>query len=195
LGIIFKKKIRQPRQKRLPKVLSHNNINRLLSQVNVLSYRTCFQLMYVCGLRTSESISLQISQIDSQANTLTIIGKGDKERIVPIPEAMLEQLRQVWKSHRHERYLFLNKSATNHVAPNLLYKCFNDALRKANLNSSLTPHSLRHCYATRLVEQGVDISIVQRLMGHSSIKSTVIYTHLTAHTRTQVKEVLNELMN
>ena len=151
--------------------------------------------MYICGLRISESTSLRISQIDSQANTLDIIGKGDKERIVPIPEAMLEQLRQVWKTHRHDQYLFLNKSASNHVAPNLLYKCFKNALLKANLTTSLTPHCLRHCFATRLVEKGVDISIVQRLMGHSSIKSTVIYTHLTAHTRTQVKEILNELMN
>jgi len=94
---------------------------------------------------------------------------------------MLEQLRQVWKTHRHEHYLFLNKSASNHVVPNLLYKCFKDALRKAELSTSLTPHCLRHCFATRLVENGVDISIVQYLMGHASIKSTVIYTHLTAH--------------
>lgn len=150
--------------------------------------------MYICGLRISESTSLQISQIDSQANTLNIIGKGDKERIVPIPEAMLEQLRQVWKTHRHEQYLFLNKSASNSIAPNLLYKCFKNALDRSQLNPSLTPHSLRHSFATRLVEKGVDISIVQRLMGHSSIKSTVIYTHLTAHTRTQVQEILNELM-
>ncbi len=175
-------------------MLSHDDVNHLLSQVDVLSYRTCFQLMYICGLRISESTSLQISQIDSQAQTLNIIGKGDKERIVPIPEAMLEQLRQVWKTHRHERHLFLNKSASNHVVPNLLYKCFNNALLKAELSSSLTPHCLRHCFATRLVENGVDISIVQHLMGHSSIKSTVIYIHLTAHTRTQVKETLDKLM-
>jgi integrase/recombinase XerD len=150
--------------------------------------------MYICGLRISESTSLQIGHIDSQAHTLNIIGKGDKERLVPIPEAMLEQLRQVWKTHRHERYLFLNKSARNHIAPNLLYKCFNNALHKAQFSASLTPHCLRHCFATRLVENGVDISIVQHLMGHSSIKSTVIYTHLTAHTRTQVKETLDKLM-
>ena len=66
--------------------------------------------MYICGLRISESTSLRISQIDSQANTFDIIGKGDKERIVPIPEAMLEQLRQVWKTHRHDQYLFLNNT-------------------------------------------------------------------------------------
>lgn len=150
--------------------------------------------MYICGLRITESTSLQLSQIDSQAQTLHIIGKGDKERIVPIPEAMLEQLRQVWKTHRHEHHLFLNKSASNHIVPNLLYKCFNKALLKAELSSSLTPHCLRHCFATRLVENGVDISIVQHLMGHSSIKSTVIYTHLTAHTRTQVRETLDKLM-
>jgi len=151
--------------------------------------------MYVCGLRISESTSLQVSQINRQEHTLNIIGKGNKERIVPIPEAMLKQLRQVWKTHRHECHLFLNKSASNHVVPNLLYKCFKDALRKAELSTSLTPHCLRHCFATRLVENGVDISIVQHLMGHSSIKSTVIYTHLTAHTRTQVKKILDNLMN
>lgn len=176
-------------------MLPHDDINRLLSQVDVLSYRVCFQLMYVCGLRISESTSLQICHINSQEHTLRIIGKGNKERIVPIPEAMLEQLRQVWKTHRHECHLFLNKSASNHIVPNLLYKCFKDALRKAELSTSLTPHCLRHCFATRLVENGVDISIVQHLMGHASIKSTVIYTHLTAHTRTQVKEILDNLMN
>ena len=99
--------------------------------------------MYICGLRISESTSLQISHIDSQAHTLNIIGKGDKERLVPIPEAMLEQLRHVWKTHRHERYLFLNKRASNHIVPNLLYKCFNSALQKAEFSASLTPHCLR----------------------------------------------------
>lgn len=152
--------------------------------------------MYTCGLRVSEATALQVNQINSDNHTLTIIGKGNKERLVPIADEMLQQLRHFWLTHRHPVYLFPNKSGSKIIWTGTLSKAFRSGVKKANLRQQdATPHSLRHSYATRLIEYGVDIAIVQRLLGHSSIKSTVIYTHLTAHTRERVQEVISFMMS
>ena len=150
--------------------------------------------MYVCGLRISEACTLQTKHIDGQSNTIRIIGKGNKERIVPIPDKMLNQLRTYWTTHRHPIYLFPNKSGNNRIAPSGVYKAFKQALIQANLQPSATPHTLRHSYATELMMANVDLAVIQRLLGHESIKSTVIYTHLTAYTRDKVQEAIAKLM-
>jgi len=184
-----------PQQKRLPKVFSHAEIFILLEHIESEVYRICFLLMYVCGLRISEAVSLQVEQINSENNTLQIIGKGDRERLVPVPDSMLTQLRQQWLTHRHPRFLFPNKSGGNSIATSSLTKAFRSGLQLSKLKQQdATPHALRHSYGTRLMEHGVDIALVSKLLGHSSIKSTIIYTHLTAHSRKQVQEIITEMM-
>jgi site-specific recombinase XerD len=150
--------------------------------------------MYACGLRISEASSLEISNIKSDQMVLRVIGKGNKERLVPLPLPIYLQLREFWLLHRHPCWLFPNKRRTNHLVPNVLYRSFNDACSQAGLSPDLSPHSLRHSYATRLMESGVDVSIIQLLLGHSSLKSTTIYIHLSKTNQAHIRVVLDDIM-
>lgn len=150
--------------------------------------------MYACGLRINESRPLQISAIDGANRILRIIGKGNKERLVPIPTPVLHGLRSLWKTHRNPQWLFPNKKGNNPVHTCILYRTFKDALREAGLSSDITPHVLRHSYATRLTENNVDMRIIQILLGHASISSTSVYTHLTEPTRKQLRTTLDAIM-
>ena len=150
--------------------------------------------MYACGLRIHEAAALAIPAIDSTCRTLRIIGKGDKERHVPVPLPVLEELRIIWKGHRHPHWLFPNKTRSNHINKSVLARTFSAAAYEAGLRPKPTPHTLRHSYATRLLENGVDTRVVQILLGHASIKSTAIYTHLTEPTRERLRGILDILM-
>jgi len=150
--------------------------------------------MYACGLRISEACSLEIPSINSEQKLLRIIGKGNKERLLPLPTPILYQLRDIWKLHKHPQWIFPNKTRTNHIIPSVLYKTFDDALTQAGLNPAVSPHTLRHSYATRLMDHGVDIGIVQLLLGHSSLKSTVIYIHLSEVNRQKIRGFLDDFM-
>jgi site-specific recombinase XerD len=150
--------------------------------------------MYACGLRIAEAASLDIPAIDSCNRLLRIVGKGDKERRVPLPLPVLEALRTVWKSHRHPRWLFANRAGTHHVTSGVLHRSFSAAAAEARLSPKPTPHVLRHSYATRLLESGVDTRVVQILLGHANIKSTAVYTHLTEPTRQTLRVLLDTLM-
>lgn len=151
--------------------------------------------MYACGLRISEAATLEVTAIDSTRMVLRIIGKGNKERLVPLPNPILSNLRELWKTHRHPRWVFPNRSKTNHLTTSTLYRCFVDAAIKTKIRPRPTPHSLRHSFATRLLENDVDIRIVQILMGHANIKSTMLYTHLTEPTRTALRGKLDNIMS
>jgi integrase/recombinase XerD len=150
--------------------------------------------MYACGLRISEAATLQIGAIDSANLLLRIIGKGDKQRLVPLPAPILDDLRSLWRTHRHPRWLFPSRDGANPVNQQVLARTFRAAARAANIKQPITPHSLRHSYATRLLEQGVDTRVVQILLGHANIATTAIYTHLTEPTRVSLRGVLDGLM-
>lgn len=150
--------------------------------------------MYASGLRISEAATLEVSAIDSANLLLRIIGKGDKERRVPLPQPVLHDLRGLWRIHRHPRWLFPNGHGTNSVNQQVLGRTFRAAAHAAGITRRLTPHSLRHSYATRLLESGVDTRVVQILLGHVNIATTAIYTHLTEPTRISLRGVLDKLM-
>jgi integrase/recombinase XerD len=124
---------------------------------------------------------------------LRIIGKGNKERIVPLPQAVLDDLRKFWTTHRNPRWLFPNQAGDGPIGRGALSRAFALAAREAGI-SGATLHSLRHSYATRLIERGVNLRIVQILLGHGSIATTAIYTHLTEPTRASLTHILDELM-
>ncbi len=147
--------------------------------------------MYACGLRTSEVISLPVRQIDSNQMSLRIIGKGDKERIVPLPDTLLEPMRELWLMHRHPTWLFPNQQGSNHIPSSTLGKAFRLACNATGLTDDVKPHSMRHSFASRLLENGESLRVVQILLGHSSIRSTQIYTHLTEPLRHEVQERIN----
>jgi len=156
-------------------------------------YRLCFSLMYACGLRISEATALPISAIDSQQRLLRVMGKGDKERAVPLPGSLLKPMREFWKTHRHPQWLFPSNTGLRPLAKKTAYRAFNQAREIARLDVRLTPHVLRHSYATRLIEKGTPLPVVQCLLGHGSIRSTQRYTHLTDPLRHDVQATVESL--
>ena len=150
--------------------------------------------MYACGLRISEAATPEIASIDSANLLLRIIGKGDKERRVPLPRPMLYSLRRIWLTHRNPRWLCPDRLGTGPVSKNALWRTFRLCVRAAGITRPVSPHALRHSYATRLLESGVDTSVVRILLGHANIATTSIYMHLTEPTRASLKSILDKLM-
>ena len=177
----------------MPRALAHAKVRRLFGCITNPIHRTCFAVMYACGLRIGEAATLEIGTIDGDNGLLRIIGKGNKERLVPLPEPMLLSLRRLWTTHKSPRWLFPTRAATNPVGRGTLNRTFAAAAQAAGIGSA-TPHSLRHGYATRLLENGVDTRVVQLVLGHSSIATTSIYTHLTEPTRASLRSLLDRVM-
>jgi site-specific recombinase XerD len=140
-------------------------VRRILAEIRNPIHRGCFQLIYACGLRISEASNLEIKAIDGVNKRLRIIGKGNRERLVPIPTPVLENLRRLWCQHRHPRWMFPNRQRSKPVHNKVLSRSLADAVVRAGEDQQPrpTPHTLRHSYATRLLEHGVDIRIVQML--------------------------------
>jgi integrase/recombinase XerD len=173
--------------------LADAQVRVLLARIRSPIYKVCSALSYACGLRAGEATSLEISAIDGVNLQLRIIGKGNKERIVPLPRPVRDELRTFWKTHKNPQWLFPNLAGTGPIGRGALNRAYSAAARAARINGS-TPRSLRHSFATRLIERGVDIRVVQILLGHGSIATTAIYTHLTEPTRASLKAILDELM-
>lgn len=147
--------------------------------------------MYTLGLRLKEGITLPISSIDSSQMIVRIIGKRNKERVIPLPESLLLELRAFWKTHRHSTLLFPGFFGNGHICRKSVYRAFESAREIAGLDSNVKTHTLRHSFATHLLEDGIDIRIVQALLGHASIQSTQIYTHLTIAMREDLRSTLD----
>jgi len=182
------------RQYRLPRVLSHADCMRLIETVENQIYRNCLLLMYACGLRISEAVKVKITDIDKPTGCLKVIGKGNKERIVPIPQPVLNSLREMWKAHRHKTHLFPNRNLTNNLASSSLSKTFSVVRDYLGLDKDVTSHTLRHSFATRLIENNVDSQIIGMLLGHSNPRSTQTYMHLTLPTKKNVRQYLDKIM-
>jgi integrase/recombinase XerD len=150
--------------------------------------------MYACGLRISEATTLEVNAIDRANKVLRIVGKGNKERLAPLPQPVLDELGRLWLTHHNRRWLFPNRCGDAPLNPRALERTCAIAATAAGIQRRVTPHALRHSYATRLIENGVDIRVVQILLGHASITSTAIYTHLTTPTRTSLHGLLDRLM-
>lgn len=143
-------------------------------------------------MRISEGITLPLTAVDSQQMVLRVIGKRNKERVLPLTEATLQMLRAVWKTHRSRQWLFPSRRPTTHLSDATARAAFVQARNACGFNSHFRPHSLRHSFATHMLERGVDIRIIQILLGHSSLQSTAIYTHLTEPLREQLRDVLRQ---
>jgi len=193
--------IRPRREKKLPVVLSREEVRRILDQVHTPVYRICLTTIYSCGLRLREGSQLQVPDIDSSRMFLHIHGKGGKDRYVPLPDRTLELLREIWKTHRSKLWLF--PATTRGMKPGVgihpltdssLQKAFKRALDRTGISKRAHIHSLRHSYATHLLEMGVNLRLIQENLGHGSARTTQIYTHLTKEARDAVTHPLNELM-
>jgi site-specific recombinase XerD len=189
-----KKRLASPRQKRLPESLSEDQVRHLLGIIRNPVHKMCLAVMYACGLRISEATTLEIGAIDRANLVLRIVGKGNKERLAPLPQPVLDALGRLWQTHHNPRWLFPNRHGDAPINKRVLSDTFAAAVAAAGIQRGVTPHCLRHSYATRLIENGIDIRIVQILLGHASIASTAIYTHLTTPTRVSLHGLLDRLM-
>ena len=180
-------------QFRLPKVLEHTDCIQLIHTINRPVYRGCLHMMYSCGLRLGEAVKIEITDIDKATGNITVIGKGNRQRLLPIPPSTLQSMRALWQGHRHPKYLFPNRYGKTHVSDSAVRIAFKQAAEALDIKD-VTPHVLRHSFATRLLENGVDVRIVQMLLGHRSINSTEIYTHMTTPIQTKVRNTIERIM-
>ena len=171
-----------PRRERfLPYIPSTDELSALLAAVDSLHLRVMLELALACGLRVSELCSLKVTDIESGRGLLHIHqGKGRKDRLVPLSDAMLERLREHYRRlHRRTGYVFPSVRTGEHVAPRTVQAVITQAAKAIGLEQRLTPHTLRHCFATFHLEMGTDLATLQRLMGHKSLRTTLLYTHLS----------------
>jgi len=198
------KLIRPPREKKLPVVLSREEVRRALAAVRIPVYRACLTTIYAGGLRLLEGTRLQVPDIDSGRMFFHIHGKGKKDRYVPLPEPTLHMLRAFWRTHRSPLWLFpaptrhgLKYSLAHNGGPvtdSSLQSAFRRAIQQSGIVKRAHVHTLRHSYATHLLEAGVNLRIIQENLGHGSARTTQLYTHLTREVRATLTDPLNQLM-
>ena len=192
----------------LPAVLTRQQVHDLLGSVRLRRYRTPIKLIYCCGLRLGECLSLTIHDILGEERKLVIRNsKGHQDRVIPLPALMLEDLRKYWSFHRHPRWLFPNvgrgdqtpqalaermRSAKTPMPYSSLQRLIIVARKQLNLPAA-SIHSLRHSFATHLLEAGAHLHTIQKLLGHKQINSTMIYLHLTHQTQQDVLELMDSL--
>lgn len=181
--------------KQLPKLLNTNEINKIFEVTENKKHRLILYLAYGMGMRVSEIAKLEIADIDSTSMRVHIRGaKGKKDRYVNLPENTLPLLREYYVQYKPKRMLFEGQFE-EHYSIRSLQQVFKNAMNKANIKKTVGIHSLRHSYATHLLEYGTDISLIQKLLGHNDIKTTQIYTHVGAKDVAKVLSPLDKLLN
>lgn len=166
------------RPKTLPVVLGRQEVNELLQCTTNLKHRTFLTTLYATGMRFSEAANLQVADIDSQRMQIRILhGKGAKQRQVPLSPRLLAELRTYWKQYKPGSLMFPGNSADKTYADTSIQKAIKTAAAAANIQKNVTPHTLRHSYATGLLEAGVDLLTISRLLGHACFATTMIYLH------------------
>jgi len=187
---------RPRREHRLPNVLSKEEIKLILQAPSNLKHRALLSLIYACGLRRSEALNLIPKDIDSGRGILIIRnGKGKKDRITPLPEKILKLLREYYKSYRPVNWLFEGQVKGERYSEKSLESVLKHSVEKAGIRKSVTLHWLRHSYATHLLESGTDLRYIQELLGHSSSKTTEIYTHVSTRSIQKIKSPYEELFS
>jgi integrase/recombinase XerD len=188
--------LRPPREKKLPVVLSVEEVSRILKGVRRYHYRVCLSTIYACGLRLLEGVHLKVSDIDGQRKTLHIHqAKGNKDRYVPLPKACLNMLRHYWCVHRNPLWLFPSRhEGTKPMHESGLQRAFRAAVRESGIHKKATVHTLRHSYATHLLEAGLNLRIIQSYLGHASPATTAIYTHLTQVSDERTAQTINQVL-
>lgn len=163
----------------IPVVLDTQEVQRLIGAIHNIKHKAAVTLLYSSGLRLGECVTLKPHHIESGRMKVRVEqGKGKKDRYTILSHRALELLREYYKVCRPKNWLF--EGWYGHIHQRLIGKIIKDAARNANINKRVSPHTLRHCFATHLLEQGVSLQVIQQLLGHSSIKTTAIYTHVSS---------------
>ncbi|MFX0558088.1 site-specific tyrosine recombinase/integron integrase [Maribacter sp. CXY002] len=184
--------IERPRkQKQLPKVISKEEIIKIMENTNNIKHKCIVGLLYSSGLRRNELLNLKVTDIDSQRMIVNILnGKGNKDRYSVLSPNMLKDLKTYYREYRPVNYLF-EGAYGNRYSGSSVVNIVDAAAKKAGIMKKVTPHMLRHSFATHLLENGTDIRHIQLLLGHSSTKTTEIYTHVADRSFMNIKDLLS----
>jgi integrase/recombinase XerD len=197
------RRLRVRNEKRLPDVLSVDEVRRLIAAVRTRHHRAYFWTVYSLGLRLEEGLHLQVGDIDSERMLVHVRrGKGAKDRYVPLPGRTLEVLREYWATHRHPEWLFPATGRDGHQAATAdqpmtrssVQKAMSRVVRELGFTKVVSIHTLRHSYATHLLEAGVNLRLIQQYLGHSSLGTTMVYLHLTTASQEQAVARIETLM-
>ena len=195
--------IHAKREQRLPTVLSLDEVRAILAAVKTPQNKAYLTVVYSCGLRLHEALFLQVSDIDSCRMRIHVHrGKGAKDRYVPLPETTLSVLRSYWKRHRNPAWIFPRLGRSGKEAPTAqtpMHKgsvqgALRRVLKQLKITKRVSVHTLRHSYATHLLEAGVNIRRIQQYLGHHSLTSTMVYLHLTTQGHEHAYGIINDLM-
>lgn len=178
----------------LPEVLSPAEVEAILAAAGSLKYRTAFAIAYGCGLRISEILAIEPRHIDAERGVLRVeCGKGRKDRPVVLGTTVLDLMRQSWRTYRPVKYVLEGRAPGVPLCPSAVQRAFRDACRTAGVTKRVTPHSLRHAFATHLLEAGTSLRVVQTLLGHRSLSTTAVYAHLARTWLDDVQSPLDKL--
>jgi integrase len=192
------------REKRLPAVLSRDEVKRIMAKISTFHNYAYLMTVYTCGLRLQEGLFLEVSDIDGARKMIHIHrGKGAKDRYVPLPEYTYALLRRYWATHRNPKFIFpamgrgLQKAPTSQEPMSI--DGVQGAFRRAKFEAAIkkrgvSVHTLRHSYATHLLEAGVNLRVIQKYLGHSSIETTMVYLHLTNKGMEDAYQIINSVM-
>ena len=193
------------REKKVPVVLTHEQVKAILGRVRTVRHRACLSLIYACGLRLHEACRVRVTDIDRVRGLLRVNGKGTKQRYVPLPESILPLLQECWLTHHNPTWLFplvgrggrgrLGQITDRSVPLATVQQAFRKAYRESGVTKKVSVHSLRHAYATHLLEAGVSLRQIQEWLGHSSPSTTSIYAHLTAQSVQVAAQAVTRLMD
>jgi len=198
-GEILKKnfiyEIKRPKKdKKLPVVLSQEEVSKILSSIENIKHKAILMLVYSSGLRVGEVVKLKPEDIDSNRKIIHIKGaKGRKDRYTMLSDKILETLREYWKQYKLQKWLFKGANPERHITTGTVEKIFKHACEKAVIRKDVTAHTLRHSFATHLLESGTDLRYIQELLGHKSSKTTEIYTHVSTKDIGKIKSPLDSL--
>jgi len=177
----------------LPTVLSAKEISKILEVTNNLKHKTILVLIYSAGLRLGELVNLEIGDIDSESMKIHIReAKGKKDRYVMLSEKVLQLLREYYRKYKPERYIIEGQNGGKY-SPKSVQSVFKRALKKAGIRKKATVHTLRHSFATHLLDEGTDIRYIQELLGHKKLETTQIYTHVSSYSINKIKSPADNL--
>lgn len=195
---------RNKKEKKLPNIISKEEVKMIIDTIRLLRYKALFFTIYSCGLRLSEALNLKPGNIDSKRMFIKVEnGKGSKDRYIQLPKLTLNMIREHYKTHRNPNFIFPapgqngkgEKAALKHIPKKTAWDVFKKVGTQIGFKKKVHPHTLRHSYATHLLEEGTDIRYISKLLGHQSLETTLIYTHLTPLSETKIAEKVNNLVD
>jgi site-specific recombinase XerD len=194
--------VRVPKPRTLPDVLAIEEVRGLIDAVRVPHFKAFFWTLYSLGLRLSEALHLQVGDIDSRRMLVHVhLGKGSKDRYVPLPERTLAVLRQHWAMHRDPLWLFparrrqyRHELGTGPMQATSVQQAMARVVEQLNFQKTVTPHTLRHSYATHLLEAGVNLRLIQHYLGHTSLRTTMVYLHVTSLGQQRARTLIEGVM-